>query len=49
MLIWDYIFKKFESLTEYLIKYIVETSVDLPLIDLKSYMEEHYNVPEFYL
>ncbi|MFB4169015.1 hypothetical protein [Virgibacillus sp. JSM 102003] len=47
LLIWDYVFKKFESLTEFLLKNTVDTSVNLPLVDLKSYIEENYNVPDF--
>lgn len=47
LLIWDYIFNKFESLTEFLIQNAVETSVDLPLMDLNLYLEEHHNVPNF--
>lgn len=47
LLIWDYIFKKFASLTDVLIEVAVEISVDLPLLDLSSYLEENLNVPEF--
>lgn len=47
LLIWDYVFKKFESLTEVLIEAAVEISIDLPLLDLSPYLEEHLNVPKF--
>ncbi|PFX98391.1 hypothetical protein COL41_02925 [Bacillus mycoides] len=47
LLMWDYIFKKFDSLTEYLIKHTVEISADLPLVDIKLFLEENYNVIDF--
>ncbi|PFP05758.1 HD domain-containing protein [Bacillus thuringiensis] len=47
LIMWDYIFKKFDSLTELLIKYTVEISADLPLVDISLFLEEHYNVTNF--
>lgn len=47
MLIWDYIFKRYSSLTSNLIKSAIKTSIDLPLIDLLPYLEKKQSVPDF--
>lgn len=47
MVIWDYVFNKFNSFTEFLIDAAIKVSVDFPLIELNTFLEEELNLPEF--
>ncbi|MER2109256.1 MAG: ATP-binding protein [Solibacillus sp.] len=47
LLIWDYIFGKYKSLTSVFIQSAIDDNINMPLLDLNLFLEGNPNVPEF--